>query len=130
MLKVFHTVEEEVDPMRWPTKNNIRTAMHWLVLGCKPGDSLVFHFSGHGNNQTNYTDDEIDGFDETLLPMDHLTSGVIVDDEINATIVRPLPYGVKLHAIVDACHSGTVLDLPYLCRMDRYDTDNSCYVYI
>ncbi|XP_023635687.1 metacaspase-2 isoform X2 [Capsella rubella] len=112
-------LNEESDPLRWPTKNNITMAMHWLVLSCKPGDSLVFHFSGHGNNQTDYNDDEIDGFDETLLPMDHRTSGVIVDDEINATIVRPLPYGVKLHAIIDACHSGTVLDLPYLCRMDR-----------
>ncbi|XP_010448477.1 PREDICTED: metacaspase-2-like [Camelina sativa] len=111
--------EEEEDPLRWPTKNNITMAMHWLVLSCKPGDSLVFHFSGHGNNQTDYNGDEIDGFDETLLPVDHRTSGVIVDDKINATIVRPLPYGVKLHAIIDACHSGTVLDLPYLCRMDR-----------
>lgn len=95
-------------------------AMHWLVLSCKPGDSLVFHFSGHGNNQTDLNGDEVDGFDETLLPVDHATSGVIVDDEINATIVRPLPYGVKLHAIIDACHSGTVMDLPYLCRMERY----------
>lgn len=94
-------------------------AMHWLVLSCKPGDSLVFHFSGHGNNQTDLNGDEVDGFDETLLPVDHATSGVIVDDEINATIVRPLPYGVKLHAIIDACHSGTVMDLPYLCRMER-----------
>jgi hypothetical protein len=116
--------EEEADPMRWPTKNNITMAMHWLVLSCKPGDSLVFHFSGHGNNQMDDNGDEVDGFDETLLPVDHRTSGVIVDDEINATIVRPLPYGVKLHAIVDACHSGTVMDLPYLCRMDRYEFNN------
>ncbi|KAL1201197.1 Metacaspase-2 [Cardamine amara subsp. amara] len=116
---ILMLTEEEADPSRLPTKNNITMAMHWLVQGCKPGDSLVFHFSGHGNNQEDYNSDEIDGFDETLLPMDYATSGVIVDDEINATIVRPLPYGVKLHAIVDACHSGTVLDLPYLCRMDR-----------
>ncbi|KAG7546253.1 Zinc finger LSD1-type [Arabidopsis suecica] len=116
---ILMLTEEETDPMRWPTKNNITMAMHWLVLSCKPGDSLVFHFSGHGNNQMDYNGDEVDGFDETLLPVDHRTSGVIVDDEINATIVRPLPYGVKLHAIVDACHSGTVMDLPYLCRMDR-----------
>lgn len=116
---ILMLTEEEADPLRWPTKNNITMAMHWLVLGCKPGDSLVFHFSGHGNNQTDYDGDEVDGFDETLLPVDHATSGVILDDEINATIVRPLPYGVKLHAIVDACHSGTVMDLPYLCRMDR-----------
>ncbi|CAH8275429.1 unnamed protein product [Arabidopsis lyrata] len=116
---ILMLTEEETDPMRWPTKNNITMAMHWLVVSCKPGDSLVFHFSGHGNNQMDYNGDEVDGFDETLLPVDHRTSGVIVDDEINATIVRPLPYGVKLHAIVDACHSGTVMDLPYLCRMDR-----------
>ncbi|CAA7038961.1 unnamed protein product [Microthlaspi erraticum] len=127
LMKRFHfpescilmLTEEEKDPSRWPTKNNIKMAMHWLVLGCKAGDSLVFHFSGHGNNQIDHNGDEVDGFDETLLPVDHATSGVIVDDEINATIVRPLPYGAKLHAIVDACHSGTVLDLPYLCRMDR-----------
>lgn len=95
-------------------------AMSWLVEGCEPGDSLVFHYSGHGSNQEqNYTGEEIDGFDETLCPIDHETNGMIVDNEINETIVRPLPAGVKLHAIIDACHSGTVLDLPFLCKMDR-----------
>ncbi|KAB5532237.1 hypothetical protein DKX38_018907 [Salix brachista] len=44
---------------------------------------------------------------------------MIVDDEINAVIVKPFPHGVKLHAIIDACHSGTVLDLPFLCKMDK-----------
>ena len=33
--------------------------------------------------------------------------GVIVDDEINEILVRPLPSGARLHAFVDACHSGT-----------------------
>ncbi|GKD97592.1 metacaspase-1 [Tanacetum coccineum] len=111
--------EEETDPYRIPAKHNIRMAMHWLVQGCQAGDSLVFHFSGHGSQQRNYTGDEIDGFDETLCPMDFVTQGMIVDDEINATMVKPLPHGVKLHAIIDACHSGTMLDLPFLCRMDR-----------
>nr|ANB41191.1 metacaspase 1 [Hevea brasiliensis] len=111
--------EEETDPYRRPTKHNMRMALYWLVQGCKPGDSLVFHFSGHGSQQRNYSGDEVDGYDETLCPTDFETQGMIVDDEINATIVRPLPRGVKLHAIIDACHSGTVLDLPFLCRMDR-----------
>jgi metacaspase-1 len=92
-------------------------ALNWLVQGCQAGDSLVFHYSGHGKQQKDENGDEIDGFDETILPMDFQQEGVIVDDEINETIVRPLPHGVKLHAIVDACHSGTVLDLPFLCRM-------------
>lgn len=94
-------------------------ALFWLMQGCQPGDSLVFHYSGHGSQQRNYNGDEADGYDETLCPLDFETQGMLVDDEINATIVRPLPHGAKLHAIIDACHSGTVLDLPYLCRMDR-----------
>lgn len=94
-------------------------ALHWLVQGCQPGDSLLFHYSGHGSRQRNYNGDEVDGYDETLCPLDFETQGMIVDDEINAAIVRPIPHGVKLHAIIDACHSGTVLDLPFLCRMDR-----------
>ncbi|PIM99466.1 Metacaspase involved in regulation of apoptosis [Handroanthus impetiginosus] len=116
---ILMLTEEETDPCRIPTKHNIRMAMFWLVQGCQSGDSLVFHFSGHGSQQRNYTGDEVDGFDETLCPLDFETQGMIVDDEINTTIVRPLPPGVKLQAIIDACHSGTMLDLPYLCRMDR-----------
>ncbi|KAF7149431.1 hypothetical protein RHSIM_Rhsim03G0155700 [Rhododendron simsii] len=116
---ILMLTEEEIDPYRRPTKHNIRMAMYWLVQGCQPGDSLVFHYSGHGSQQRNYTGDEIDGYDETLCPLDFETQGMIVDDEINDAIVKPLPRGVKLHAIIDACHSGTVLDLPFLCRMDR-----------
>nr|XP_010941010.2 LOW QUALITY PROTEIN: metacaspase-1 [Elaeis guineensis] len=116
---ILMLTEEESDPYRIPTKRNIRMALFWLVQGCQPGDSLLFHYSGHGSQQRNYSGDEVDGYDETLCPLDFETQGMIVDDEINATIVRPLPPGVKLHAIIDACHSGTVLDLPYLCRMNR-----------
>lgn len=94
--------------------------MRWLVEDCRPGDSLVFHYSGHGSQEEDIDGDEIDGYDETICPLDYKTNGMIIDDEINYTIVRPLPRGVKLHAIIDACHSGTVLDLPYLCRMNRF----------
>ncbi|KAG2669112.1 hypothetical protein I3843_14G019300 [Carya illinoinensis] len=116
---IIMLTEEETDPYKIPTKYNIRMALYWLVQGCQPGDSLLFHYSGHGSRQRNYNGDEVDGYDETLCPLDFETQGMIVDDEINATIVRPLPHGVKLHAIIDACHSGTVLDLPFLCRMNR-----------
>ncbi|KAL7120908.1 hypothetical protein ACP275_02G150100 [Erythranthe tilingii] len=116
---ILMLTEEETDPYRIPTKHNMRMALFWLVQGCQPGDSLVFHYSGHGSRQRNYNGDEVDGYDETLCPLDFETQGMIVDDEINASIVRPLPRGVKLHCIIDACHSGTVLDLPFLCRMNR-----------
>lgn len=89
------------------------------MQGCQFGDSLIFHYSGHGSQQLDYNRDEVDGYDEVLWPMDHQMMGTILDDEINSTIVRPLPPGTKLHAIIDACHSGTVLDLPFVCRMSR-----------
>ncbi|CAN6300096.1 unnamed protein product, partial [Urochloa humidicola] len=65
--------EEQTDPYKIPTKHNIRMAMYWLVQGCQPGDSLVFHYSGHGSQQRNYSGDEVDGFDETLCPLDFET---------------------------------------------------------
>ncbi|KAK4476901.1 hypothetical protein RD792_016065 [Penstemon davidsonii] len=111
--------EEVSNPSLIPTKNNIRKALQWLVQGCQSGDSLVFHFSGHGSQQLDMKGNEVDGYDEMLWPVDHQSEGAIIDDEINATIVRPLPHGVKLHAIIDACHSGTILDLPFVCKMNR-----------
>jgi len=89
--------------------------MSWLVKDCQPVDSLVFHYSGHGSQQKDYTDHEVDGYDEKLLPLDFETAGMIVENEINDTLVKPLPPGARLHAIIDACHSGTVLDFPYVC---------------
>lgn len=62
---------------------------------------------------------EVDGFDEALCPLDHETEGLIIDDEINSTIIRPLPQGVTLHTIMDACFSGTMVDLPLLCRVNK-----------
>lgn len=94
-------------------------ALQWLIKDCQFGDSLVFYYSGHGARVRDVDGDEIDGYDEALCPVDYRTAGKILDDEINATIITPLPHGVKLHAIIDTCFSGTLLDLPYLCRMDR-----------
>ncbi|GJN31671.1 hypothetical protein PR202_gn00029 [Eleusine coracana subsp. coracana] len=111
--------QEDKDPNKVPTKYNLRQAMRWLVDGASYGDSLVFHFSGHGVQKLDTNGDEVDGYDEAICPMDFEYSGVILDDEVNATIVRPLGPGVTLHAIVDTCHSGTILDLPYLCRISR-----------
>ncbi|KAF4373713.1 hypothetical protein G4B88_030056 [Cannabis sativa] len=97
-----------------PTKSNIEYWLKWLVKDCKAGDSLVFYFSGHGLRQPDFKGDELDGFDETICPVDFVENGMIFDNDINTMIVRPLPTGVKLHAIVDACHSGTILDLQYV----------------
>lgn len=78
----------------------------------------MFYYSGHGLRQPDFDSDERDGFDETICPVDFMKEGMILDNYINATIVQPLPEGVTLHAIVDACHSGTILDLVHVYNRD------------
>ncbi|KAI4318467.1 hypothetical protein MLD38_032168 [Melastoma candidum] len=106
--------EEEKDESRSPTRKNILESLKWLVKDSTPGDSLLFFFSGHGlRYPESVKGDELDGFDESICPVDFVREGVIRDNEINSIIVEPLKEGVKLHAIIDACHSGTIPDLPY-----------------
>uniref|UniRef100_A0A6N2MXA2 Peptidase C14 caspase domain-containing protein n=1 Tax=Salix viminalis TaxID=40686 RepID=A0A6N2MXA2_SALVM len=101
------------------TREKIVESMEWLVKDCQAGDSLVFYFSGHGIRKLDFEGDERDGFDENICPVDFLTEGIISDNEINSLIVWPLKKDVTLHAIVDACHSGTVLDLEHFYNREQ-----------
>jgi len=115
----LYLTDEQQDPTKKPTYDNIINAMKWLVQGAKSGDSLFFHYSGHGGTASDNGDsDETDGFDETILPLDFQTAGQIIDDVIYENLVTPLPQGCRLTAIFDSCHSGTVLDLPYTYQCD------------
>jgi hypothetical protein len=105
--------DDQADEKKKPTYDNIINAMKWLVQDAKAGDSLFFHFSGHGGTTRDKDGDELDGFDESILPCDYLTNGQIVDDVIRENLVEPLPQGCRLTAIFDSCHSGTIMDLPY-----------------
>jgi hypothetical protein len=92
------------------TKANIIARLQWLVKGAKPGDFLVFHFSGHGSQIRDRDGDELsDGLDEILCPYDMNWDGTfIVDDDLNR-IFSGLPDGVLLEVFLDCCHSGTGL---------------------
>ncbi|XP_057502160.1 metacaspase-1-like [Actinidia eriantha] len=119
-VNAIHVLTEEKNNTDLsPTKKNIQKALSWLVEDCKSGDSLVFYFSGHGLRQPDFNGDELDGYDETICPSDFMTAGMIFDNYINTTIVKPLKEGVKLHAIIDACHSGTILDLEHVYNLKK-----------
>eukprot|EP00178_Gracilaria_changii_P013561 TRINITY_DN3829_c0_g1_i1.p1 TRINITY_DN3829_c0_g1~~TRINITY_DN3829_c0_g1_i1.p1 ORF type:complete len:500 (+),score=76.32 TRINITY_DN3829_c0_g1_i1:84-1502(+) len=95
-----------------PDRRTIMESLKWLINGSRPGDSLWFSFSGHGSQIVDTSGDESDGYDETLLPVDYKVAGPIVDDELYK-IVRRVARGARLTVLLDACHSGTGLDLPY-----------------
>ena len=87
--------DDQRDPQYQPTRDNIIQGMHWLVDGAQPNDSLFFHYSGHGSQKMDYGSDEVDGSDETIVPLDYKSAGDIVDDEMNAILVEQVPRGAR-----------------------------------
>ncbi|KAI0037128.1 peptidase C14, caspase domain-containing protein [Vararia minispora EC-137] len=111
---ILYLVDTAKDPRATPTRAHIIQAMKWLVKDAQGDDSLFFHYSGHGGQQADQDGDEVDGLDETIFPSDWKTAGVITDDEMHELLVHPLPPGCRLTGLFDSCHSGSILDLPYL----------------
>ncbi|KNC82684.1 hypothetical protein SARC_05043, partial [Sphaeroforma arctica JP610] len=102
-----------------PTRRNILNALGWLTGEARPGDSLFFHYSGHGSQKRDTDGDEADGMDETIIPMDYRQAGDIVDDELHKNIASKVPQGTRLTSVMDCCHSGTGLDLPHTYTLSK-----------
>ncbi|KAL3904128.1 MAG: hypothetical protein SGPRY_011406, partial [Prymnesium sp.] len=110
-----------------PTMANILNAFQWFTDGVEAGDSLFFHYSGHGGSVRDENGDEKDGKDETLIPVDYQERGQLTDDVILSQLVLEVPRDATLTVVIDACHSGTVLDLPYtlIANSSNMDSFNS-----
>ncbi len=94
------------------TTGGIRSGLRWLVEGARPGDVLVFHYSGHGSQVPDRDGDETaDGLDEIICPYDLDWDDPIADDDLHAA-VRKLPEDATLTVVLDCCHSGTGLREP------------------
>jgi len=117
---------------RNPTRSNITQAYRELVVSSRSGDTVFAHYSGHGGRVEDTSGDEEDGYDETLIPVDFQSAGQITDDELFTNLVKPMAKGVLMTSLMDCCHSGTVLDLPYrftadgdvMERVPGFDFDN------
>merc|ERR1712039_100046 len=79
---------------------------------------LFLSFSGHGTQRQCMDGSEADGKDEALCPTDYATGGFVMDNEIFDLVCTPLESGVKLTIILDCCHSGTAVDLPFIWEPD------------
>lgn len=92
------------------TKKNIMDRLCSLRDWAKPGDSVIFSFSGHGSQIRDRHRDELsDHLDELICPydMDWDKGTYILDDEMHS-ILDSFTTGVHFEAIIDACHSATM----------------------
>jgi hypothetical protein len=56
--------------------------------------------------------------DESIIPVDFMEAGQIIDDDILKCLIKPMRKGVYCTLLMDCCHSGTVADLPYKMGAD------------
>jgi metacaspase-1 len=98
-----------------PTLRNMTAAlikMAELTHELETVEELYIAYSGHGTWQTDDGTDELDRRDECLVPLDYESAGMLSDDVLNNVFALFHPR-VRVTVKIDACHSGTMLDLRY-----------------
>ena len=100
------------------TKINIINNLTQMLTKIKEKDICLIYYAGHGSRQKDMNGDEHDGFDETILPYDYLSNGIITDDWLYQYFICKFPINAKLIIFTDCCHSGSILDLPYKFHME------------
>lgn len=112
----------------YPSKSNMIQQINELVnfahAHTDPSEKvyLFFSYSGHGSYLKDTHGDEPDGQDEVLCPIDCDDQGFIVDDDLRTQLIDQLASNVTLVVLIDACHSGTILDLKYNYTCDKKNT--------
>lgn len=108
----------DYEPLQ-PTRQNILDAFEQhLIKNAKPGDVVVFHFSGHGSlvldNAPNplFKNEQGQGINGTLVPFDRIPPNTSNDDQVRDIMGRSLFLLMRaldtenLTVILDSCHSG------------------------
>jgi hypothetical protein len=93
-----------------PTKSNIIDELIKILINSKAGDTVVVTYSGHGSYCLDENNDELRGYDQTIISCD---LKAIKDDELKSIICKYLKKDVTLCCLFDSCYSGSVLDLRY-----------------
>jgi hypothetical protein len=90
------------------SQNGIATYFDNFLKTAKSGDRLFFSYSGHGSYVTDVSGDEPDGRDEVLIGYG---LRAVSDDQLYLSLKNSLPKNTVLFLLIDACHSGSSLDL-------------------
>jgi hypothetical protein len=102
------------------TKDNIINEIKKMVIfaNTHKNTELWFSYSGHGSNYNSAT--ESDGKNEIICPSDYAANGFISDDWLKNEFINKLPNDCKMFVMMDCCHSGSNMDLPYCLNTDGW----------
>mmetsp|Transcript_104133 Transcript_104133/g.304046 ORF Transcript_104133/g.304046 Transcript_104133/m.304046 type:complete len:358 (+) Transcript_104133:57-1130(+) len=105
------------------TKENVKQLIGIVGSQCRPGDTFVFYYSGHGTSMKDVSGDEKDGQDEAfcfVTPSGQITyESCMIDDDFSECLCDSLPQDVQVLILTDCCHSGTIADLDSGCWAGR-----------
>lgn len=93
------------------TKSAITSALNTIMIQAQANDYILLYFSGHGSLIPDINGDEIDSFDEVIVPEDALPadpSTYISDDELGSIFAQCRT--VKGVLIFDSCFSGGLIN--------------------
>jgi hypothetical protein len=130
---VMLTDETEIKP----TFNNIILCLDQISKNLDRYSNVYLHYSGHGASIEDKNKDEKDGKDECLVPLDYEQEGLITDDLIKSIFTNNFnkikeKCDTNFTVVIDACHSGTILDLKYKidCQsVENKGSDKNDYLY-
>ncbi len=95
------------------TREGILGALKALVEATADGDIALVYYSGHGSQVPDTNGDEVDHWDETIVPSDSSRSANgavldIIDDELQSYILALADRTAYATFIFDSCHSGSI----------------------
>ena len=101
------------------TREGILNALDRLIASAETGAAIVVHYSGHGHRISDDNGDELDGYDEVLVPYgapasvraaEYRGERHIRDEEFGARLDllrRKIGRAGSLTVLIDACFSGS-----------------------
>ena len=107
------------------TRENMENEIKKMVnfANTHENSELWFSYSGHGSHY--FSVFEKDKQDEIICPSDYSTAGYITDNWLKKEFLDKLPSDCKMFVIMDCCHSGSNMDLPFCLENGVIQTRNN-----
>ena len=132
----FSVSKKNIDTLynREATRDNIVGKLKQLLDNSRENDLVFLFYAGHGSQVNNTLSSEPDKKDETIVPSNAWTKpGMdITDKELARIFNQFIDKGIKLIAVFDCCHSGSmsrapVFDMPVsrYIKGSLFDTKDS-----